>query len=122
MDTLLLIAFNLVFVPFLQEAEALGREHRRVPGVPSVLRLARTRRARWFKPFCVLALLFYGALIAVPARHHFQGMILALDLLLMQVFLWTVVIRKILQTARKQAGNAERFPYGPRPLSSLTVY
>jgi len=127
MDTLLLIAFNLVFVPFLQEAEALGREGRRqVPGVLSVLRLAHVRRTRWFRPFCVIACLFSGAVLAASAKvPHAEPLFTALGVLLIQAILWTIVLRNIrkgrqaITSARLQA---EEFPHGPGPLSSITVY
>jgi uncharacterized membrane protein len=126
MDTLLLIAFNLVFVPFLQETEALGRKRRQVPGIPSVLRLAHVRRTHWFRPFCVLAMLFSGAVLAASAKlAHAEGLFTALGVLLIQAILWTTVlwnIRKVRKAATPAHARAEQFPHGPRPLSSITVY
>jgi uncharacterized membrane protein len=126
MDALLLIAFNLVFVPLLQETEALGRERRRVPGILSVLRLAHVRRTRWFRPFCLLAFVFSGAVLTASAKvPHAKGIFIALGVLLIQVILWTVVlwtVRKRRKTATPAGSRGEQFPHGPRPLSAITIY
>jgi len=55
---LLLIAINFLVVPFLQEAEAQGRELRRFPGFLRLLRLSHMRRSHWLRPFCIFAALF----------------------------------------------------------------
>jgi hypothetical protein len=108
MDTLLLlIAINFLTVPFLQEAEALGRRLLRFPSLPWILRLAHVRRSHWFRPFCILA--FF--LLAVAGMQAQAGRVdvaaLLVHFVIMQVVLWAVVVLSVRKhaNARSAAGS-----------------
>ena len=107
MDTLLLlIAINFLMVPFLQEAEAQGRQLRRFPGLPWILRLAQVRRSHWFRPFCILAFLF----LAVAAMRAPAGRVdvptLVVHFMIMQVVLWAVVVLNVRKHAKVRSAAA----------------
>jgi len=115
MNTLLLIALNLFFVPFLQEAEAQGRRLLRFPGPLRILRLAHVRRLHWLKPFCALAVLLLAAVLASARNRPVDGLTLIVHLTIIQTILWTVVALSV----RKHAGVRARgvMQFGPERFS-----
>ncbi len=101
MDTLLLlIAINLLIVPFLQEAEAQGRQLRRLPGLAWILRLAHVRRAHWFRPFCILAFLFLAGAAMRAQVVPVDVPTLMVHFMIMQVVLWAVVVLNVRKHAK----------------------
>lgn len=122
MDTLLLlIAINFIFVPFLQEAEAQGRQLRRFPGLLWVLRLSHVRRANWFMPFCIFAFLFLAGAAARMQQGAVDVLALAVHFAIMQAVLWTVVILSVRKHAsiRFGAGTPAGHPADGRLLAPV---
>jgi hypothetical protein len=101
MDTILLvIAINFLVVPFLQEAEALGRNLQRFPTFPHILRLAHVRKSHWLRPFCIGALLLLAFAVLRAQSGQVEGLTVVAHFTLMQLVLWTVVALSVRKQAR----------------------
>ena len=109
MDILVLIACQLFTVPFLQEAERLGRIQRSFPHLLDIARLGHVRDAAWFRPFCALAAVFVGAVFAITFQDETPevlGFIVATALV--QMCLWTVVVLNVRRHARTHDARTAR--------------
>jgi hypothetical protein len=101
MDTLLLvIAINFLVVPFLQEAEAQGRQLQRFPSFLRIMRLAHVRRSHWLRPFCIAALLFLCFAVLRAQSGQADGLTVAVHFAIMQLVMWTVVFLSVRKQAR----------------------
>ena len=93
----LLLIINFLTIPFLQEAEELGRKNNIFPNLIDIIRLKHTLKQRWFKLFAIFMLIFLAIAIA-PSRSgntYVAGFELILALLMIQVFLWLFIYLKI---------------------------
>lgn len=93
----LLIFLFFLSVPFLFEAEELGRPTGKFPKLLDLITLRNARKASWFKWFLILlviwiALLFFSA----KSNKNYEGIIpLTLIVLGVQGVLWIFVFCKI---------------------------
>ncbi|NDZ12841.1 hypothetical protein C7T35_30140 [Variovorax sp. WS11] len=121
MDTLLLvIAINFLVVPFLQEAEAQGRQLQRFPGFVRILRLAHVRRSHWLRPFCIAALLFLAFAVLRAQSGQVEGLTVVVHFTIMQFVLWTVVslsVRKPAHAPSHAGTSVDELP--GRPIATL---
>jgi len=103
-DILLLIALNLFSVPFLQEAEFLGRSTGRFPKAHRIIGLRRVTAFSWFKPFCALATLFVVAVLLAMMTSHtpVDVALLAFNFFVMQAVLWAAVALNVFKHRSKQ--------------------
>jgi len=95
----LLIAVNFLVVPFLQEAEARGRQLRHFPTLPSILRLAHVRRSAGLPPFAVFALIFLAAAVANAQGRRIEVFTLVIHFAIIQAVLWSVVVLSVRKPA-----------------------
>lgn len=93
MDIPLLIALNLFSVPFLQEAELLGRSTGQFPAVRGIIRLRHVSALSWFKPFCAIAALFVATVLlaSMTSNSAMDVAILTFNFFVMQAVLWASV-------------------------------
>jgi hypothetical protein len=105
MDIPLLIALNLFSVPFLQEAEILGRSTGRFPTVLGIIRLRHVAASSWFKPFCMIAALFVATVLlaSMTSDSAMDVAILTFNFFVMQAVLWASVAVNVLRHCGDQA-------------------
>lgn len=97
MDVGLFLLVNLVSIPFMCEAEALGVRSGRFPRIIDLLKFKISRSERWFLGYCVFFLIFFIIVMAPSAsgKSHDAGALLIFLVLLAQVLLWVFVVYRI---------------------------
>ena len=96
MEILFLIGLNLLVVPFLQQAERLGRMRGRWPRTRDILLLADVRQAFWFKPFCVASAVFLACVFGCIWVLRVEiALAVPINFGIMQVLLWGAVVLEI---------------------------
>lgn len=93
----LLITINLLTIPFLGEAEELGKKSGKFPSFIEIFRLRKTLGQRWFKFYCVLLFIFLAIALAPTAsgKTYPAGVGLIIAVACLQLILWAFVYLKI---------------------------
>jgi hypothetical protein len=63
----LLLVLNFLTIPFLQEAEELGKRKGKFPNLFEIVYLKNTLKQRWFKLYCFFMVIFLAIAIAPTA-------------------------------------------------------
>ena len=93
----LLLVLNFLTIPFLQEADELGKRTGKFPAFIEIFYLTNTLKQRWFKLYCFFMVIFLAIAIAPTAsgKSYSAGVGLVLTVLVVQVILWVFVYLKI---------------------------
>ena len=93
----LLLVLNFLTIPFLQEAEELGKRKGKFPAFIDIFYLRNTLKQRWFKLYCIFMLIFLAMAFAPTAseKQYPAGLGLILSVLAVQAMLWLFVHFKI---------------------------
>jgi hypothetical protein len=93
----LLLGLNFLTIPFLQEAEELGKLTGKFPNLVSIIYLKNTLKQRWFKLYCFFMAIFMAIAIAPTAsgKSYPVGLGLVSIVLVVQVVLWVFVYLRV---------------------------
>ena len=92
----LLLVLNFLTIPFLHEAEELGKRMGKFPNLFEIVCLKNTLKQRWFKLYCFFMVIFLAIAIAPTGsgKSYSAGVGLVLTVLVIQVILWGFVYLK----------------------------
>lgn len=104
MDIGLLLTLNFLSIPFIYEAETLGKESNEIPSFVSILKLKNTVKTRWIKLYAIFVFIFIAIALSPTesGKTYRAGWGLIGLILLIQLILWGIVIQRIRNSIKRE--------------------